>query len=232
MVCRDSARSSLPVTDGPVTRSRFRLEHPDPGPLAAPGEVRAELEGAAGPGFRYPADQGSSRGRTRRRSAGPVPRSRLILSRAVLARVANRRGRAGPGYAVTRPAAARSVVTRGAGRRSGRPGRPAGGRRRRAGWAVAPGPTALRTTRTRCTKVTVLPTASSHSPMASTNGTPSPVRPVTTSTRTSRSERSATPTSARTPIPSARARAYDTIDPATRQNSATQASTGWWSRAR
>ena len=95
-----------------------------------------------------------------------------------------------------------------------------------AGRGAAPGPTAFLTTRTRCTNVTVLATASTHSPMASTNGTPSPVRPATTRMRTSRSERSATPTSARTPIPSARARAYDTIDPATRQYSATQASTG------
>ena len=32
MVCRDSARSSLPVTDGPVTRSRFASSTRTPGP--------------------------------------------------------------------------------------------------------------------------------------------------------------------------------------------------------
>ena len=80
--------------------------------------------------------------------------------------------------------------------------------------------------------MTVLPAATSHRPMGSTNGTPSPVSPAATSTTTSRSERSATPTLARTPTPSARARAYDTRPPATRQYSDTQASTGWWSRAR
>ena len=69
------------------------------------------------------------------------------------------------------------------------------------------GPTALRTTQTRWPNVTVLPSATAHSPMASTNGTPSPVSPAATSATSSRSERSATPTSALTPRPSARARA-------------------------
>ncbi len=42
--------------------AQVRLEHLDPGSLAAPGDVRAELEGAAGPGFRYPAHQGPAQG--------------------------------------------------------------------------------------------------------------------------------------------------------------------------
>ena len=67
--------------------------------------------------------------------------------------------------------------------------------------------------------------------MASTYGTPSPDRPAETRAISSRSVRSAMPTSQRSPRPSALAFAYDTSPPTTRQNRATVASTPWPVRA-
>jgi hypothetical protein len=81
---------------------------------------------------------------------------------------------------------------------------------------------------TRCPKVKALAAASSQRPMGSTYGTPRPDSPVATSPISSRSVRSAKPTSQVSPRLCARALAYETSEPATRQNRLRPASSLSW----
>src|SRR5699024_8692942 len=86
--------------------------------------------------------------------------------------------------------------------------------------------TCRRTTRIRCTTVMRLATARrARTTLRTTSGSPMPTKPVVTSVATRRSARSAIPTSACIPRPSARARAYETRLPRTRQASASHAMT-------
>ncbi len=71
----------------------------------------------------------------------------------------------------------------------------------------------------RCPTVITLAAASAHRPMGRMYGTPRPDRPTAVNVSTSRSDRSAIPTFAVVPRPSARALTYDTSAPATRQKS-------------
>ena len=105
---------------------------------------------------------------------------------------------------------------RAAGSRLGVRGGPA------AGFTASPWCTAM----IRWPTVITLAAASTHRPMGRMYGTPRPDRPTAVNVSTSRSDRSAIPTFAVVPRPSARALTYDTSAPATRQKS-DRAASSW-----